>query len=170
MNLALVRVDDRLIHGQVVLGCCGTLSAGRLILCDDDVANDPLQRRIYASAAPPSIEVEILDRSETLRRLGELEAEGDPLATVLVVGRPADALWLVRAGAPLDAVNIGGLHYREGTEEVWPGFYLTPEDREDLRALLSLGVGIVVQTVPGAPSTDASEALLSPGPSRTSRP
>ena len=56
----LARIDDRLIHGQVVVGCCEPLGARRILLVDDPVAMDPFQRKLYRAGVPPEVAVEFL--------------------------------------------------------------------------------------------------------------
>jgi mannose/fructose/N-acetylgalactosamine-specific phosphotransferase system component IIB len=161
VKLGLARIDDRMIHGQVVVGCCGPLHARRLLLCNDEVAADPLQRRIYAAAVPPEVEVEILDRPSTVRRLQDLDAAGQAASAVLVVANPGDMLWLVRSGCALAEVNVGGLHFRrDRPEELWPGVFVGEVDRSALRDLLALGIRLWVQSVPGAACVDAGPALV----------
>jgi mannose/fructose/N-acetylgalactosamine-specific phosphotransferase system component IIB len=164
VSLLLARIDDRLIHGQVILGCCAQLRARRLLLCNDDVAGDALQRRIYAAAVPPEVDLEILDRTTALQRLRELLRSGGDAATILLVQSPGDLLWLLRAGVDLRAVNLGGLHFRAGAQEVWPGVFLTAQERADLLDLLRRGVRVTLQTLPTAAAHEATVAeLAGPG-------
>lgn len=154
MNLVMARVDDRLVHGQVVLGCCPALGASRVMLCSDEVAADPLLARVYRAAAPPGIQVEILDREATRARLSSADDDRQP--TILVAASISDLLWLVASGSPLTSVTLGGLHRRAGAREVWPGVYLTPTDLGDLRQLLGRRLRVQVQSVPGAEGFEAS--------------
>jgi PTS system mannose-specific IIB component len=162
VNLILARIDDRLIHGQVVVGCAEPAHADRILLADAEAAADPLQATLYRAAVPPSIQVEVLDPDAAVHRLSELEAARDPHPTILVAGSPATMLRMVEAGAPIEVVNLGGLHFHEGAREAWPGYYLDAGQRADLRALLRRGVRIEVQTVLGAPCLDARRLLEQP--------
>lgn len=159
MALLLARIDDRLVHGQVVVGCCEPLRARRILLCDDEVAADPLQQKLFAAATPPEIQLEVHTLESASSRLGALEAEGEAEATILLVAGCAGMRALVESGAPVGSVNLGGLHQRTDTTELWPGFFLDARDRADLRSVLDLGIPVEVQTVPGAPCIDARAAL-----------
>lgn len=150
MNLAQVRVDDRLIHGQVVVGCCGPLSVGRLILAHDAVAADVFQREIYLSSVPPDIQTEVLGLQDAAGRLRQLASSGDGIATMVVVADPPDLLALVEAGAPITEAVLGGLHARAGRDrELFDGLWVSSADLAALRAVRARGIDLVVQSVPG---------------------
>ena len=159
MKLVLSRIDDRLVHGQVVVGCCDSIHVERIVLINDQAASDSLQARLYRAAVPPEIEAEVLDLNSGIERLGTLESEGDTVPTLLVVESPADMRRLVEAGAPIQNVNLGGMHHRAGTREIWSGYFVSDEDITDLRALIDAGIDLQFQTVPGAPSADAARLL-----------
>lgn len=161
MKLALTRIDDRLVHGQVIEGCCGPLHVERILLASDEVSRDSLQERLYRAAVPPEVELVVENLRGAARRLQAWDATGDERVTLVVVESPRDLLHLVRDGAPIDRVNLGGLHHREGTREYWPGFYLDEKQAEDLRSILRRGIPIEVQSIPGAACIDAAGALES---------
>ncbi len=160
MNLRQVRIDDRLIHGQVVVGCCGPLGVRRLILCNDEVAADELHSQIYESAVPSEIAVLILNLADCLNYL----QTSDDVPAMLVVGSPADVRWLVDNDFAPRQVVVGGLHYGPGRNvEMWPGVFVGDRDREDLTAMMERGVGVVVQAVPAMGAIDAGPALKDAG-------
>ena len=83
----LARIDDRLIHGQVVVGCCGPLGARRILLVDDPVASDPFQQKLYRGGVPPEVAIEFLTVADAGFRLEELFGNGALETVVLVVAR-----------------------------------------------------------------------------------
>jgi PTS system sorbose-specific IIB component len=166
VSLLLARIDDRLVHGQVVVGCCVPLRARRIILCDEEVAGDPLQRSLYRAATPPEIDLEVLGVEAAVRSLRELEATEGASTTILVVGSASGMLELQRQGVALGTINLGGLHYRPGRVERWPGFFVDDEELDALQKLVRGGLRVEVQSVPGAPVIDATSALASEGAQR----
>jgi len=161
VNLVQVRVDDRLIHGQVVIGCCGPLAVRRLILAHDAIAADPFQAGIYLSSVPEEVEAEVLDLSTTAARLRELDAGGDGVATMVVVADPAALRILVEAGAPVVTATLGGLHARDDrTRELTPGQWVSAADVGHLRAVVARGVDLQAQTVPGTDCATVDQAVL----------
>jgi mannose/fructose/N-acetylgalactosamine-specific phosphotransferase system component IIB len=159
VNLIDVRVDDRLIHGQVVMSCCPSLGVKRLILANDEAAHDSLQTRLYAAAVPRSIKVEILDLDTCSSLLLKLQESEDEVPTLLVVETPQDALFLLERGVRISALKLGGLHHHPASREIWPGYFLDDAQLGALRELQSKGVSIEVQSIPGAPCVDARPAL-----------
>ena len=158
MALVLARIDDRFIHGQVVVGWSRRLRPDRIVLCNDRIAADPWQSRIYASSVPPEMKVSVLDRAATLDLLsGGSETED----VILLVGSPADMRDLHSRGLELDEVNVGGLHYDKGKRRLLDFVYLDHGDEEALRVLLGAGVRLTAQTVPGDRATRLDAEALS---------
>jgi mannose/fructose/N-acetylgalactosamine-specific phosphotransferase system component IIB len=158
LSLALLRVDDRLIHGQVLLGWGPTLDPARYVVVDDGLASDPFERALLeASALGTPVEVLTIDLAAP--RLAALAPSAEP-TVVLVRALPEAArlvLALARFGAQPVAVNLGGLHYAPGKTRVHDAVYLDHADRAALAALADLGVRVVVQDVPATRPFDAPQ-------------
>lgn len=146
MTVVLARVDDRLIHGQVTVGWCQHLHPDHLVLADNAVAADPWQSRVYASSVPPRIRVSILSVAEAVNHL----RTADPAQRVLVLTGNVPAMAdLVSLGAPIDRVNLGGLHMGPGKREVFPFVYFDEVDLKSLLRLVNADVQLLAQQVPG---------------------
>lgn len=155
MSLVLARIDQRLIHGQVALGWMATLDFDHILVGDDELAADDWEREMLASAAPAGVETEVLSEAAAARRI----AEGLPGRTILLVRSPAAMLALVRAGAPLPEVNVGGLYYREKSRRFLDYLYLTREDVEALETLAALEIRLEARDLPGNPAVDLNQAI-----------
>jgi mannose/fructose/N-acetylgalactosamine-specific phosphotransferase system component IIB len=154
MSWALVRVDDRLIHGQVVIAWGRHLNPRRIWVVDDATAASPWERDLLASAAP-GVEVRVLTVSEAAT--GFAEEAMAPGGSFLLVRNLATALALHRAGAAFTSLNLGGIHYATGRTKVNEFIYLGPEDRAQARELLHDGVDLVLQDVPATRPVSLSE-------------
>jgi mannose/fructose/N-acetylgalactosamine-specific phosphotransferase system component IIB len=156
LSLALVRVDDRLIHGQVLLGWGPALEPARYVVVDDGLASDPFERALLEASASGT-PVEVLAIELAAPRLAALALA--PEATVVLVRALPEAARLAaalaRLGAAPPAINLGGLHYAPGKTRVHDAVYLDHADRAALAALVALGVRIVVQDVPATRPFDA---------------
>ncbi len=147
MSWILHRIDDRLIHGQVVVAWGGRLHPQRLWLVDDAVAANAWEREIYLAAAP-GIDVKVVSVLEAAAaHAGEAAASG---TAFLLVRDLATALRLVEAGAQVSAFNVGGLHYAPGRTKLNEFVYLDDTDRAVARALLARGVALEAQDVPAS--------------------
>ena len=145
MSWLLHRVDDRLIHGQVVVAWGGRLHPQRIWVVDDASAASAWERDLLASAAP-GVEVRVLTVAEAAEaHAGEAAAPGGAL---LLVRDLATAEALVGGGAVVASFNVGGLHYAAGKDKINEYVYLDDADRAHARALLDRGVALVVQDVP----------------------
>ncbi len=146
MSLILARIDDRLIHGQVTVGWSRILQPDQIVLCNDTIAADSWQSRIYKSAVPPEIEVSILDKESTADFLNNLPLEHK---TILLVENPEDMFDLVRRGVKIDEVNAGGMHHSNNKYEMFEYVYVNRADIAYLRRILNSGITINAQSVPG---------------------
>jgi len=147
MSWALHRIDDRLIHGQVLVAWGSRLNPARIWVVDDGVAASDWERELFRDAAP-GIEVRVAGVGEAAgAHAGEAGAPG---AAFLLVRDLDTARRLAEAGARVEEWNVGGLHYAPGKEKVNDYVYLDARDRDAARALLLAGVRLSVQDVPAS--------------------
>jgi mannose/fructose/N-acetylgalactosamine-specific phosphotransferase system component IIB len=152
VSLALARVDDRLVHGQVVIGWGTALRAKRLLVVDDVVAARAWERDLLAASAG-DLQVRVVPVAEAAAALAE-EARR-PGAAIVLFRSPQAARAAVEAGAELTELNLGGLHHAAGKERVLDYVYLDATDREALAALAARGVRLVAQDLPSSAPVDA---------------
>jgi PTS system mannose-specific IIB component/fructoselysine and glucoselysine-specific PTS system IIB component len=156
MSLALVRLDDRLIHGQVVVGWGQPLNIEFIILVDDEVRDSAWEQDLYRMGVPSSIEVVFVSVEEARRRIPDWEA--DPRVGILLAG-DIDTMTALVAGGNVPRVNIGGIHHRAGRSERLRYVYLTDEEAAKLRRLASDGIVVTAQDVPTARAVPIGEFL-----------
>ncbi len=145
MSLRLVRIDDRLSHGQVVAVWLRALGADRIVIVDDRTANDEFLREVLELAAPPGVPVEVLGLADGTRRLEELVASPD--RAIVLVRTPSTALRLREAGIPIAVVNLGGLGAGPGRRALYRTISASPDELADLRELERLGTRVEIQIV-----------------------
>ena len=151
-----MRVDDRLIHGQVLLGWGPVVSPDRYVVVDDAMAHDPFQSALLV-ATTGGVPVDVLAEADVPGRLVPLAISPESLF-VLVRGLPEAARVaqsLARSGLTPGSINLGGLHYAPGKERVQDNVYLDAADRAALAELFGLGVRVIVQDVPATRPMDA---------------
>jgi mannose/fructose/N-acetylgalactosamine-specific phosphotransferase system component IIB len=156
--IVLFRVDDRLIHGQVVLGWGTVLKPDRIVLADDAVAADEWERDLYASAVPPEIKVSILALTEAAAQLKAGIFDGEKV--ILLVKHPASVLALMDLGLPVSEVNVGGIHYREGREKILENVYLDPSERLVMRELAKRGVTLDGRALPSSKTVTLNSRIV----------
>src|SRR5438105_2539512 len=116
MPVVLVRIDDRLVHGQVVEGWLKAIHATTIAVASDQVAADETQKALYFLAVPQGIKLSCFSLKETAENW-TLPAWKKEKVLVLV-SSPQDVLLLSEKGATIHSVNVGGLHFREGREQI----------------------------------------------------
>ena len=134
MPIVLCRVDDRLVHGQVVIGWGRPLAIELIILVDDMVAASPWEQDLYRMAVAPEIEVRFATVTEASARLKEWHG-GTRRALILTGELPTMAALHAADPASMHHINLGGIHHRPGRRERLPYLYLTDDE---LRALVAL--------------------------------
>lgn len=158
MPIQLFRVDERLIHGQVVIGWGSQLHPERYVVVDDDVASSDWEQDLYSLGLPEGVSAEFLDTDTALARLSEMKEEAT--RTVLLCRDIRTVLRLARGGALQGAtVNLGGIHHGPGRTAVLSYLFLDPEDMERLRELDRLGVKVSARDLPGSKAVDLDHLL-----------
>lgn len=156
MSIALYRLDDRLIHGQVVVGWGQPLSCGFIVLVDDEVRESDWEQDLYRMGVPDAMEVIFASVDEAAARLPEWEA--DHRVGIVLMGDIDTAAALAQR-TRLRRLNIGGVHHRPGRVERLRYVYLTPDEAAKLRALAARGVDVQAQDVPTARPVPLGEFL-----------
>jgi PTS system mannose-specific IIB component/fructoselysine and glucoselysine-specific PTS system IIB component len=149
MPLSLFRVDDRFIHGQVVIGWGRPLGLGRIVLVDDAVATHEWEQDLYRMAVPAGIEVDFLSVEQAAGALARWRDA--PTRTAVLTG-DLGTMARLHAAAPalVTRINLGGIHHQPGRTERLPYLYLSDSELNDLRALAADGTTITAQDLPTA--------------------
>jgi len=157
MLLVQVRIDDRLIHGQVVVGWRSSLRMNRILLCSDEVANSDWQTTIYLSAVPEEIEASVLGIEATIDSL--LNDSFADERVLLLVDSPKTIVALLSAGVEIDDVNVGGLHFKPGKSQISPFIFVDQDDIDNFRILHEHGIKLDGRDVPTRASLDVAKIL-----------
>jgi D-glucosaminate PTS system EIIB component len=151
-DFGLVRIDDRLIHGQIIAGWVKHLRFTRILILDDDVAADPFLQQVLRLAAPPDLRVDVQSITEGIRLLSQPGI--DRKSTMILVKTPLAARRLFDEGLPYRALNIGGIGHKPGRKNIFKNISASLEEIAILKYLLGQGVKITLLTVPGEQSQD----------------
>lgn len=158
MSVLLYRVDERLIHGQVVVGWGAALRPERIVVVDDELAESPWEQELYAMGVPAEIEAEFESVADTVGRLPDLQRNAE---RVLLLTRDIATMnRLARTGLLVGAeVNIGGIHHAPGRTQVLRYIFLSDRERRELEALSELGAHVVARDVPSARGVELDELV-----------
>jgi len=147
MPIVVARVDDRLVHGQVVIGWCRPLKINRILLVDDAVAASEFEQELYRMAVPEGIGLDVVSTGEAPEHLDRLAALAD---RTLVITATVAAMIALQQARPrlLQNLNLGGIHDGTDRRERLRYIYLTAAEAEALAAVERTGVSISAQDLP----------------------
>ena len=157
MPLVLVRIDDRLIHGQVVVGWRQVLHPTRIVLCSDEVATTEWQKTIYLSAVPTDLKASVLTVEETIAAFKNHDFENDRV--ILLVDTPKAIVNFVDAGVDIKEVNVGGMHFKPGKNQVSSYIFVDENDIANFKILYEKDIVLEGRDVPTRPKLDLAESL-----------
>ena len=161
MAIELYRIDDRLIHGQVVVGWGQPLDLGFIVLVDDEVATSDWEQELYRMGVPPHMDVYFDTVESAATALRDYETDARP--GVLLTGDIDTMQRLSEAVGGLRKVNLGGLHHRAGRRQKMRYVFLAPDEEVALRALAGRGTDISAQDVPAATPVPLDDVLAGRG-------
>jgi PTS system mannose-specific IIB component/fructoselysine and glucoselysine-specific PTS system IIB component len=159
--IELFRIDDRLIHGQVVVGWGQPLDLTFIVLVDDEVATSEWEQELYRMGVPPEMEVQFDTVEAAAAKLAEYQR--DERRGALLTGDIETMTRLVELTGAIERVNLGGIHHRTGRTQRLRYIFLAPDEEQSLRALAARGVEVSAQDVPAARPLALQEVLSGDG-------
>ena len=157
MDVQLFRIDDRLIHGQVVLGWAKPLKSERILLCDDDVSRNEWEKELYTSCVPQSLKALICNVEETFNILSTDIKPNDK--TIVLVRDPQVVINIVNRGYIPGKINLGGIHFSDNRKKYLSYLYLNEEEIAQIHWLLDKGIIIYCQDIPTGRNRDVLEVI-----------
>ena len=151
------RIDDRLVHGQVVVGWGQPLALGFLVLVDDVVAVNDWERELYRMGTPPEMELFVETVDSAVVRVPEFQARAD--VGMLLTADIATMDRFTAAVPSVRSVMIGGLHHRVGRRACLPYVFLSDDEIAELGVMAGRGVRIVAQDLPGSREVPLDDLL-----------
>ena len=152
MPIVLLRIDERLIHGQVVIGWANQLRPDRYVVVDDELAASSWEQDLYRLGAA-GIDVTFLTTGEALERIAEWRTA--PERTILLTRDIATMRRLAEGGGLRgESIIVGGVHHAPGREEALTYVHLTERELGDLVAIEAAGADVAARDLPDAPRVD----------------
>ena len=145
--IVLVRIDNRLLHGQILEAWVPRLRIRRVVIADDEAASSPLAQAAMTLCLPPELSAEVLPVAQV--DYAALAAASEP--ALLLFRDVAALLRGVAAGltpAMARKVNLGNVHYTPGSRSVTPSVFLHGEEIAALQHLEAAGFQVEARAVP----------------------
>lgn len=150
MTICLARIDDRLIHGQVVTRWTKEYNVQRIIVVNDEVSKDMIRKTLLTQVTPPGITAHVLDINKTIRVYNNPKYAGDKV--IMLFTNPTDVLRLIEGGIPINSVNIGGMAFYKDKKQITNAISVNNTDIEAFKKLDQYGIELEIRKVPSDPS------------------
>ncbi|MCD5115333.1 PTS sugar transporter subunit IIB [Enterococcus faecium] len=152
-----IRIDDRLIHGQVATMWSNKLGVTRLMVVNDEVSNNDIQKQVLRMAVPAGISSSIISTDTAVKNIKAGKYEGQNV--LLIVKSPVDLLPFLDNQLLIKSVNVGNMSSRKNTIVLRPNISVTEEEREAFEKLLNLGIEITTIMTPDDKKTYLKDIL-----------
>lgn len=157
MDVTFVRVDNRLIHGQILEAWVPFIGASRIVVVNDEVANDIFRETVVRMAVPQEIEVLIYGVNEFAENY--VNRKDNEKKTIILFSDIDDSMKAYKSGFHFDQLNIGNVHCGEDTICCATSIFLSKEDIMNITSLIDLGVKVELQCVPRDKSRDFRDVM-----------
>ena len=160
MNIVATRVDERLIHGQVMASWSKRLQLARIVVVDNQIAKDDFMKTVLSMSAPAGMQIDILSVKGAANTV---KSDADSANTMLLFKRISVALELARelqgSSSKMAELNLGNLGSVPGRVQVTKNIFLSEEERTQIRELQDLGVNVFLQMLYTDPKVPVDDAL-----------
>lgn len=143
--IKLLRIDHRLIHGQVAVFWVSHAKADTIVVATDGYANDQLMRMTMSLAKPRNVELIILNTSDAITCLNNSESARKNI--LVVAGTTSEAVRLVEA-CDINEINVGAMNAEQGRKKVGLQVFINEEEMADLSKIHNLGRNVFLQAKP----------------------
>ena len=145
--ISLIRIDDRLLHGQVALTWTPSVGAGCILVANDKVAADDFQKMALNLAKPANVKLLVKSLADTAAILNDVRYNG--IKMLVLVNSVNDAFSLSELVPDIKSVNFGGIRTREGSKAISKAVSLNESDISIIRKMLDKGLELEIRQVPG---------------------
>lgn len=161
MDCVLVRVDNRLVHGQIIEAWIPFLKASRIIVVDDEVASDFFRETVIKMAVPSDVEVRIHSIEDFVKSnaVQENNNDKDRVRSIILFSNVWDALRAYALGFSYDKLNIGNIYNDECRQKLSACVLLSDQDIASIQSLLQRGVRVEMRRIPRERPLNIAEAL-----------
>lgn len=155
-EIVLARIDDRLIHGQVMTAWLQFTGGNHIMIIDNETAGDEFTKSIMAMAVPNGIKLSVLTVEEAV---GKLSGNLGNDKVILLAKEPQVYLTLFESGINIEEIIIGGMGVRKNRETLYKNIAASKEEKEIFRKILANGINMKIHVIPDQ-GAQAIETLL----------
>lgn len=153
-----VRIDGRLVHGQVITKWVFITKVNRIIVVDNEIINNPIEKNALKLSTPSNIKLSILGVDSAVTNINEGKYADQEV--MILVKSPDMLRLMVEKGLEIDRINVGNISQRDNTVQVRPSVFLLKSDADNLQFLIDKGIDVYAQMIPADPE-EKMQPLLS---------
>jgi PTS system mannose-specific IIB component len=146
MGIVAVRIDGRLIHGQVANLWTTKLDIGRIMVVDDEIVDNAIEKSGLKLATPAGVKLSILSVEKAAANI--LAGKYDSQRVLIIAKRPDRLLHLIELGVPIKEINVGNMSQSEHSKAITRSINVLDEDIDVFKKLDEKGIQLVSQMVP----------------------
>ena len=146
MTIKVIRIDDRLIHGQIVQGWLKLVQIDKILVVSDEVAKDEMQKVLLSMAVPNNIKLFIKNIKDASYDILNNVYEKDNL--MILFSNPHDIVRMLDNGIKFNTINIGGMHFAHGKKQLLPNLSVDRKDIESFLKLIKYGIELETRALP----------------------
>jgi mannose/fructose/N-acetylgalactosamine-specific phosphotransferase system component IIB len=154
--LKIARLDDRLIHGQIINNWCTSEDITEIIVINKDVANNDMRKTMIEMSVPEEINILFCDVSDALE-IYEEECKYENL--MMVFGNPFEILEFIENGGKIESINIGGMSFKKGRKRLSTAVYMNDEEIEVLKKIAEKNIKLEIRILPTDRSIDFLKSI-----------
>lgn len=155
-NIVFTRIDDRLIHGQVMTAWVHETKANEIVIIDNEVAQDEFLKMIMSSSAPAGIKVLIFSEEEAIKYL---TAEPDGNKLIVLAKNPTVIENILAGGVVISELNVGGMGARKDRSQLYRNISASEAERQCFKGIMEKNVRVYVQVIPEEKSVKIEQYL-----------
>lgn len=156
-EIVLTRIDDRLIHGQVMTAWVKKTRANQILIIDDEVAKDDFMSEILKMSAPAGFDIVVKGLEDAVTFLNEQETENKRL--IILVKAPITIDVIVEKGIVIDKLVVGGMGAKANRRVLYKNISASDEERATFKKLIDRGIPVVIHIIPDQKEIDLSKYL-----------
>jgi len=156
-EFVLVRIDDRLIHGQVMTSWLNYTGANKIMVIDDQVANDPFIKNVLKTCVPANIMIATFTVEEASERIKKGFKPTDKVITLIKY--PKTLHQLMQLGIVFPKINIGGMGLSGDRKKLYKNISISEEEKQMLKELIEKGSLITIQIIAEDHAVEVSKLL-----------
>ncbi|MDB7357451.1 PTS sugar transporter subunit IIB [Enterococcus faecium] len=155
--IKFIRIDHRLLHGQVVFSWSKSLQINRILVVNDEAANDEFKKMSLELSKPQGIKLNTFTVENTLTKISKIEALSENI--MMIFGNTKDVRQFCESYSNVKEINYGGIIKKEGSKQFSNAIFLTENEIEDAKVLKSMGIKQFMQQVPTSKKEDLNTMI-----------